>query len=195
MTEKFWDALVAIQVVLNSTVRGDYVLDAGAERYSPVLPWLARYGYRHLVGCNLVFDEAVRLGPIVYEYANITRTHYAPAQFAAVTCMSVIEHGVHFPSFFAEMNRIIRPGGHLIVSTDYWETPIDLGGTQLYGLPLKIFTAAEITTLLTVGERNGFRLVAPLDLACEDRVVEFDGRRYTFVVFSFQHVAEEDNVE
>jgi SAM-dependent methyltransferase len=190
MPEKYWDALAAIQVVLNTTTPGDRILDAGAERWSPVLPWLARYGYRHLLGCNLVFGEPEKVGPIVYEHADITRTHYRSAQFAAVTCMSVLEHGVDTRWFFTEMNRIIRPGGHLVLSTDYWETPIDLDGVRLFDLPLRIFTPAQITDLIAEAENAGFELLAPIDLTCRERVVEFDGRGYTFLVLSFRCTAQ-----
>jgi hypothetical protein len=105
ITLKFWDALAAVGTILGSTSPRDSVLDAGAELYSPILPWLSRYGYDRLVGCNIVFKAPRRHGPIVYEHGDITRTGYASGRFAAVTCMSVIEHGVDVSRFFAEMGR------------------------------------------------------------------------------------------
>src|SRR5438874_9438544 len=45
---KNWDALGAVSTVLHHAGTGASVLDAGAARYSPVLPWLRLYGLSDL---------------------------------------------------------------------------------------------------------------------------------------------------
>ncbi len=82
------------------------------------------YGYRKLYGINLVFDRTFRRGPITYEYGDITQTDYAAESFDAITSLSVVEHGVNLEAYFREMWRILKPGGMLITSTDYWQTSI-----------------------------------------------------------------------
>jgi len=48
--EKNWDSLAAIDCILANTKPGARILDAGAELYSVILPWLFLYGYRRLEG-------------------------------------------------------------------------------------------------------------------------------------------------
>jgi len=54
---KNWDSLAALDCILSNTTRHARVLDAGAELYSVILPWLFLYGYRRLQGINLVFTS------------------------------------------------------------------------------------------------------------------------------------------
>jgi hypothetical protein len=74
--ETNWDSLAAIDCILANTKPSARMLDAGAELYSVILPWLFLYGYRRLEGINLVFEEPVRRGPILYEHGDITQTKY-----------------------------------------------------------------------------------------------------------------------
>jgi SAM-dependent methyltransferase len=185
--EKWWDALGAVGTVLASAPRTGEVLDAGADFYSPILPWLHHYGYRRLRGCNLVFREPMARGRIRYEHGDVTATGYRDGQFSAVTCMSVIEHGVDPDRFFAEMARILRDGAPLVVSTDYWETPIDSGGKTEFGVPVKIFSSGEIPGLVGAAERRGLRLAGPLpDLAGRDRPIRWNDLEYTFLLLTFR---------
>lgn len=93
------------------------MLDAGAEMYSCILPWLCLYKFRRVEGINLVFKGVTRRGPITYKYGDITHTEYDTATFDAITCLSVVEHGVDLNTYFREMSRILKPGGILITST------------------------------------------------------------------------------
>lgn len=183
---KNWDSLAALDLLLRRTDRSARILDAGSEQYSMILPWLAMYGYRHLVGCNLVFEAPRRLGPIRYEYGDVTALRYPDNSFDAVTCLSVVEHGVDLEAFFQEMARVLRPGGLLITSTDYFETPVDTHGQQAYGVPIHIFTAAEIEQALDLAANHGFALLSPVDLRSEEKVVTWPrfGLAYTFVIVS-----------
>ena len=183
---KFWDGLTALAAILEAAAEDDEVLDAGAELYSPVLPWLAWYGYRRLRGCNLVFGRPRLHGPIVYEHGDITATRYRDGQFAAAACMSVIEHGVDPDRFFAEMARIIRAGGTLVVSTDYWDQPLDAGDRTEFGAPVKVFDRAGARALLGAAAAKGFEPTAPLDLRCGEPVVHWNGLDYTFLVVTLR---------
>ena len=55
---KTWDTLGALHEIVSRTDTNASVLDAGAEMYSRILPWLYLYGYRNLTGNNLVFDKS-----------------------------------------------------------------------------------------------------------------------------------------
>ena len=185
---KNWDSLAALDLILRNTGPSARIFDAGGEWYSMILPWLCLYGYRNLTAGNLVFEQKLRRGPIVYEHADITRTKYPDRSLDAVTCLSVIEHGVDLDAYFREMARIIKAGGLLITSTDYYEAPVDTRSQQAYGVPIHIFTRDEISQALTLATKYGFSLVAPLDLRAGEKVVHWEqyNLRYTFVVFSLR---------
>lgn len=186
--EKNWDHLAAVSAILANTSTGARILDAGAEIYSNVLPALFLYGYRDLHGINLSFTEPTRRGPIRYIPGDLTRTPYSDASFDAVTCMSVIEHGVSLGEYFREMHRLLKPDGLLITSTDYYPTPIDTRGQSVHGAPIKIFSKPEIEAALELANSAGFELTGELDLNSHEKPVRWEqfGLEYTFVLFTLR---------
>jgi SAM-dependent methyltransferase len=100
--------------------------------------------------------------------------------------MSVIEHGVDTAAFFCEMRRILKPGGLLVISTDYWDGPLDAGDRMLFGVPQKIFNREEVEGLVNTASRHGFKLLGQPDFSCRDRVVAWNGLNYTFLIMSFR---------
>jgi len=188
---KNWDTLIALNEILSTTSPDAAVLDAGAELYSALLPSLYAYGYRRLTGVNLAFPRLIKRGPIRYEPGDITQTRFADASFDAVTCLSVVEHGVPLGPFFAEMARVLKPGGALVVSTDYWQTPVDTRGQLAFGAPIHVFTQAELEAAIELAAEHGLELAAPVDFRCENRVVRWDyySLDYTFVVLNFRRTA------
>jgi SAM-dependent methyltransferase len=189
-TEKNWDSLAALDLILRSTTPSARILDAGGERYSMILPWLCLYGYRHLTAANLAFRGRTRRGPIVYEPSDITKTTYPDAWFDAVVCQSVIEHGVDLHAYFKEMSRILKTGGVLITSTDYYDTVVDTRGQQAFGVPVHVFTRDEIVQALEIAAGHQLTLISPLDPSCTERVVHWEeyDLRYTFIIFSLEKV-------
>lgn len=188
---KNWDSLAALDVILRRTAKDARVFDAGGELYSMILQWLYLYGYRNLSAGNLVFRKPIKKGPIVYHYSDITDTGFDSAMFDAITCLSVIEHGVDLLSYFREMSRILKPGGILVTSTDYFETPVDTGGQVAYGVPIHIFDKNEIVEALEIARTFGLVLLSPLDLHAKEKVITWGGRHhlcYTFVVISLQKI-------
>jgi SAM-dependent methyltransferase len=183
---KTWDTLGALHEVVSRNSRDARVLDAGAEIYSRILPWLYLYGFRRLTGINLVFPRPIHHGPIRYEYGDITATQFNDAYFDAITCLSVIEHGVDLRLYFKEMARILKPGGVLVTSTDYFEQPTDTRGQSAYGVPIRIFTRDDITAAFEIAREYGLELTQPADLTSRDRVVHWKihDLRYSFIIFS-----------
>ena len=179
---KNWDLLVALGMLLDRTDRADPILEMGAPAYTRLLPWLALYGYRNLQGIDLVWKAAARTGPIRFQPMDLTRTTFPDRSFAAIACLSVVEHGVDISAYLREAARLLRPGGLLVTSTDFWCEPIDTAGLTAYGGPVRIFTPADIAGWLPLAESVGLVPVRPLDLACDERVVTWErlGLRYTF---------------
>lgn len=187
---KNWDSLAALSSILRRTGSEARVLDAGSELYSAILPWLCLYGYRNLRGINLVFDSVIRRGPIIYEYGDITATRFQDEVFDAVTCLSVIEHGVDVTAYFKEMSRVLKPKGLLITSVDYFDSRIDAMAKEAYGGPVHIFSREDVQSALNIANAHGFITTGPLDLTCEEKAVTWShvGLQYTFLVFAMVKV-------
>jgi len=129
------------------------------------------------------WGRPVRRGPIRYERMDLTATTFADGSFQAIACLSVIEHGVAIPKYLDEAARLLRPGGLLITSTDYWIEPVDSGGQQAYGVPIRIFSALEIEAFLAAASERGLKPIDPVDLGVRERVVQWDrfNLDYTFI--------------
>ena len=183
---KNWDSLAALDSILNHTHPAAHILDAGAELYSTILPWLFLYGYRHLTGINLTFDRPLHRGPLSYEYGDITQTRFKENTFDAITCLSVVEHGVDLKAYFKEMSRILKPNGLLITSTDYYESPTKIHGKMAFGVPIHIFSKDEILAAFNSVREFGLEFTEAIDLGCQERVVSWEGFTYTYLIFTLQ---------
>jgi SAM-dependent methyltransferase len=187
---KNWDTVGAASTVLSRVGPKGRVLDAGAARYSTLLIWLYLYGLRDLVGINLEFRRPVHHGDggcVAFEPGDATATRFEAGTFDAVTCLSVIEHGVPIPEFLAEAARLLRPGGVLVISTDYDADPPDTTGHTAYGAPVHIFSPAEIEELIQHADKAGFDLDGSFSPEHPERPVHWKriGLQFTFVRITF----------
>jgi SAM-dependent methyltransferase len=185
-TPKNWDTLLALYHAVRTTARNALVLDAGAETYSSFLPSLARLGFTNLLGVNLTFDASqapVRVGPIEFRHGDIEAlTELPDNSFGYAASLSVIEHGVDLPRFFGEMSRVLVPGGHLYISTDYWGPGMDTSGIEAYGVPFRTFDAGDILRMEATAAAAGLLVTGPIGTEVGDRVVHWKRMdlHYTF---------------
>jgi SAM-dependent methyltransferase len=185
---KNWDALGALSTIVASCGPAARVLDAGSARYSSILPWLRLYGSTDLIGVNLEFDRDVRRDGVLFSYGDITATTFPDDRFDAVTCLSVIEHGVPIPGFLAEAARILRPGGILVISTDFDQDPPDTSGHLAYGEPVKIFGPDDVRKIVEQAAGLGLELQGDLRLSHAERPVHWSrtGLDFTFIRLTFR---------
>jgi SAM-dependent methyltransferase len=203
--------------MISSTNRESFVLDVGCYE-SPILPMLKRLGFINLYGCDLVlkssdcnpnftnnnnnnnssFKYHEDYEPIAKMYSDksyklsirdIEDTNYSDQMFDYVTSLSVIEHGVNIERYFREMSRIIKSNGYLLTSTDYWPDKLVNNKTVLSKrTPDNIFSREEIENLVEIADKNGLKLIEPIDFEYKDKVVRWNsiGLDFTFIFFAMR---------
>jgi glycosyltransferase involved in cell wall biosynthesis/SAM-dependent methyltransferase len=121
--------LVRTLEITPPAVNGDAALEMGA--YLHITPSLAsRLGYQDVRGCYLGPAGQVDRRTVTSDSgesfvcaidlfdAERDRYPYPEGRFATVLCCELLEHLYEDPMhLMAEVNRILRPGGHLVLST------------------------------------------------------------------------------
>ena len=178
---KSWDVLETVRYIEEHVPRAAKILDLGANT-SEILAILHRLGYSDLVGVD-VAPEVAKMpyaNAIRYVQADFMRTGFADGSFDALTAISAIEHGYDGDALFAECARLLRPGGHLVVSFDYWPEKIDTTGTLMYGMTWRIFSRDEAFELIETASKYGFEPTGAIELDAAERVVQWGRWKYTF---------------
>jgi SAM-dependent methyltransferase len=185
---KNWDTFLALYHAIANSKPYEAILDAGAERYSVFLPALNQLGYSDLTGVNLTYGAPEDVNGIRFQHGDITGTGFPAQSYAFISCLSVIEHGVDIDAFLSESARLLHAGGHLFLSFDYWEDPVETNGQYAYGVPIRIFTREDINDMLRSAERSGLSISGDSDFSCKDRVVHWQrfNLRYTFANLLFR---------
>lgn len=187
---KNWDMSLFMCFILNHFDNTAWTLDVGCTS-NPLLFNLAEKGYLNLYGIDLHLPQQdTYIHPqIRYIEADLTQTPFKDCQFDCITSLSVIEHGVNPKNYFKEMARILKYGGILLTSTDYWPEKIqtkDVPHSMTFGLPWNIFSKMEITELIHISERYGFKLLTPLEYTTIEPVVHYLSKAYTFFAFGMK---------
>jgi SAM-dependent methyltransferase len=210
---KSWDTYKMISII-NSSDRSSYILDAGCNG-SPILPMLKRLGFKNLYGCDLILKTKypVRLmklvcsfykkeyGPIIEMYEdkalnlsiqNLEETSFEDNTFDYITSLSVIEHGLNLRRYFKEMSRILKKGGMLLTSTDYWPVKIVNKTSTKHNSknsPDSVFSKEEIEKeVINIAGQNSFTLTEPINFEHKDKVIHWKatGLEYTFIFFALR---------
>ena len=128
--------------LLNNYQKNAHILDMGCGG-SQVLRLLRERGFYNSIGIDLKisnYDRLMKLyriardrkSPYKLKTMDMTKTTFSDSYFDCIFTVSVIEHGVDLEAFLKESNRLLKVGGRLFITTDYWEPKIDVGpGSRL----------------------------------------------------------------
>lgn len=106
-----------------------------------------------------------------YFKGDLQRTNFDNNSFDTITSCSVLEHQVNFDDFAKEMSRLLRRGGDLYVSCDFWPEKIDTSLTKLYSLDWNILSKQEAENFIDTCARYGLVISDVVDYTTEDAVI------------------------
>lgn len=140
-------------------------------------------------GIDLSDHESPILG-VDYTKGDLMNTPYKNDSFDTITCLSVIEHEVDYDSLSRESSRLLRKGGVLYITFDYWNPKVDTTGIKLYDLSWNILDAADVSRLEVSLGHHGFRMSSNMDWEIKEAVINPTfcapyGKSYTFGLLKF----------
>lgn len=190
---KSWDVLKTAQFVEQRLAQDAPILDIGAYS-SEILCVLHRLGYSALSGIDLNPDlkRMPYAGSIRYELGNFLHTAFADASFAAITAISVIEHGFDAEALLQETARLLRPDGYFIASFDYWPEKIATDGILMFDMSWRIFSADEVQAFADRARAYGFEAAGDLDRSAGERPISCENRDYTFAWLALRKRAQRE---
>jgi SAM-dependent methyltransferase len=157
----------------------------------------ALYGVDLRIPLRLRFSQLKRMAvshslrpPFRLRRADITSLPFADESFDLAYAISVIEHGVNIRRFIAEAHRVLRPGGELFVTTDYWPTRLTTDNARAYNLPWRVFSRGDIADLIDHASRAGLDLKTRSSIPdCVHPLVRWQNQEYTFIQLLFVKTA------
>lgn len=180
-----------LAMIMGSVGDGDFI-DLGADG-SRVLHNVIKKGIK---GRKVGIDLAEVTGDNKAEGAeyfkgDLMNTPFEDESFDTIVSQSTIEHDVDLAKFAKETSRLLRKGGKLIVSFDYWPSKVDTEGMLLYGLKWNILSQADVLYLIEVCEFAGLGMDGSIDWHTQDAVINdkycspYKNIEYTFGILEF----------
>jgi SAM-dependent methyltransferase len=200
--EKNWDLFQLYSVAKIIPLEGK-VIDLGCGNLF-ALNLLYAMGFGKLYGIDLSMTLWNRLiqaymirsfnFPFHLYKGDLTHTRFPPRMFDMAVCISVIEHGINLAKFFAEAGRLLKPGGILFITTDYWQDKINIKqDDRPFNLAWNIFCKREAEDIIAMAAKQGFFLHEdknPFVPACLDKCIAWNSQEYTFLAMAFKKQSE-----
>lgn len=182
---KNWDVALICKELKN----GD-ILDMGSNG-SFLLHNAVKLGIKgRKCGIDLGNPE-YQIDGVEYIQGDLMKTPYSNNSFDTITCLSVIEHEVDYKALAKECSRLLRKGGILYITFDYWNPKIDTSdvGTALYGLTWNVLDVNDAERLIVAFKAQGLQ-TGIVDWTLNETVINPHfcapyGKSYTFGIFTF----------
>ena len=145
-------------------------------------------GFKNLHGIDLQLKPNSENAAYSLYQGNLTKTPLLANSCELAVSISVIEHGVELPIFFAEVSRLLKTSGLLLLTTDYWSQPLSVDSSiKPFGLEWKIFCRQEIKQLIALAGANNLVLEENQSIpACFKQPIAWYGYNYTFIALLFR---------
>lgn len=142
-------------------------------------------------GIDLIEHESPIDG-VEYFKGDLMATKFKAKSFHTITCLSVIEHEVDFDKLAKECSRLLRKGGSLYISFDYWNPKVNTDdvGTKLYGLKWTILDSSDLSRLEVALGKNKLHMSGNMNWTINETVINDRfcapyGKAYTFGLLKF----------
>jgi SAM-dependent methyltransferase len=178
---KSWDVLKTVEFIEARVPKDAPLLDIGAFG-SELPPVMHRLGYSRVSAIDLNPGIAAMpfAGVIDYRVGDFLRSPYPDGSFAAITAISVIEHGFDGAALSGELQRLLRPGGYFIASFDYWPDKISTAGIRMFDMSWTIFSRDDVARFLSQAAERGLVPCGPMQFDAQSPAIFYAERRYTF---------------
>lgn len=184
---KNWDHSLLYEVVAKNDKQSQ-IVDLGCGECC-TLDFLAALGFKNLHGIDLkLAPEKTAIDYALYQ-GDLIKTPFSSGECDMAISVSVIEHNVELPAFFAEVSRLLKPGGLLFITTDYWEEKVEIDGSiKPFELDWKVFCKPDIEELIDLARVNNLVLEGDESIpACLDKSISWY-YEYTFMALLFRKV-------
>jgi ubiquinone/menaquinone biosynthesis C-methylase UbiE len=96
---------------------------------------------------------------LIHTKGTLEHIPHEDQKFGVIGCISVIEHLGSEKRVFDEFFRILKPGGIILITTDYWPNSIMTEDRYPYGMDmpkLKIYSHESIRRVFENASKSGF---------------------------------------
>lgn len=200
--QKNWDHFL-LHNLITSKDKHVQIIDLGCGE-AHTLKFLHALGFKNIHGLDFKISWKVRSmqfirawrqktlkAPFHLRVGDITRTPFHNESYDLAVSISTIEHGVDIEAFLKEASRILKPGGLLFLTTDYWEEKVQANNSaNAFGLAWRVFSRDDIELLISLARRCGLVLFQDAVIpACSDKTVFWQDSNYTFISLLFRKAA------
>jgi SAM-dependent methyltransferase len=197
--QKNWDHWLLLRA-FETQPKESRVLDLGCGN-GFTLKLLAAVGFQNLDGIDSILTWRLRVGRLLWKWRNrtlrtpyrlhrgdFTQMKFPDATFDLAFSVSVIEHGVRLAPFLEECFRVLKPGGMLFLTADYWDPKVQTNSSNhAFGRAWYIFSKEEIERLFFVAEKIGFQQVDKSSIPpCRDPMIHWQNKDYTAISLLLQ---------
>lgn len=187
---KSWDVLEMVNFVEEHCPNKEISIYEMGSYNSEICVSLWNRGYRSIRAADLnpkgicinFYGNAIN-----FVQENFYQPNVPDESLDLILSLSVIEHGWDQERFLEVCQKLLKPGGIALFSTDYHKEKLSIPEDyRLFNLTYMIFSQEEIQTLLNEAPRYGLELVSTPEWSESRYPINFLGHDFTFIVMALR---------